>query len=420
MTDSSEGWTSLITALGVGLLIGVVRERRHDPGISKAGTRTHALLAVLGWVAWGLGPLVFGAVILVVGALAFSGYAHTAQQDPGLTGEVALLVTLVLASLARQDATLAAALGVTVAILLQAKAPIQRLSRDWISEQELQDALVLAAAALVVMPWLPSVALDPWGVLHAATLWRVVVLVMAVGMLGHLAQRTLGLRWGLSIAGFFSGFASSTAAVASLGRQAREDGASVAALASAALLSNLASLLLLAAVTGAASPALLQRMALPLGAAALGLLAVAMFGLWQGARQSRTPGRAPPVPVADPPTRAFKLTHALALAAVIAAVSLLSAWLRQVVGDAGVLVAAVVVALAEVHAAAVGIAQLSATGGMDVGTARWGLVAVLASGALAKTVLAWASGGLRYGQRVAAGLLAMVACAVAGMLLPVS
>lgn len=40
----------LLTALGVVLLIGVVRERRHQPGRTKAGTRTHALVAMLGYV----------------------------------------------------------------------------------------------------------------------------------------------------------------------------------------------------------------------------------------------------------------------------------------------------------------------------------------------------------------------------------
>jgi uncharacterized membrane protein (DUF4010 family) len=430
--NSLAGWTSLFTALGLGLLIGVVRERRHTPDVSKAGTRTHALLAVLGWVASSLGPVVFAAVVLVVGALALVGYTRTAAHDPGLTGEVALLVTLVLASLARQDATLAAALGVTVATLLQAKQPIQRLSREWITERELQDALVLAAAALVVMPWLPSAALDPWGVLHAATLWRIVVLVMAVGMLGHVAQRTLGARWGLPIAGFFSGFASSTAAVASFGRRARDDGSTVLPSAAAALLSNLASLLLLAGVIAAASPALLPQVAGPLAAAALGLLAVAVYSLRAGAHSAAAQQSLPiamaepaapavpmpaatPVALAEQTPGAFKLTHALGLAALIAAVSLLAAWLRVVAGDAGVLVAAVLVALAEVHAAAASIAQLSASGGMGTSTAGWGLVAVLASSALAKAVLAWVSGGGRYGLRVGAGLVAMVLCAAGGM-----
>ena len=36
------------------------------------------------------------------------------------------------------------------AILLQAKRPLQRLTRELISEREVQDALLLAAAALVL------------------------------------------------------------------------------------------------------------------------------------------------------------------------------------------------------------------------------------------------------------------------------
>jgi uncharacterized membrane protein (DUF4010 family) len=399
--DWNDTLKGIITALGLGLLIGVVRERRHEPGVTKAGTRTHALVAVLGCVTWGLGAAPFVATLLVIGALAVSGYLKTADADPGLTGEVALLVTLVLGGLARQDPSLAAALGVLVAILLQAKKPLQRLSRELISERELEDALMLAAAALVVMPLLPQSAVDPWGVLVPTTLWRIVVLVMAVGMLGHIALRAVGARWGLPIAGFFSGFVSSTATVAGFGRRVREQPELAIPAAAAALLANLASLLLFAAVIGAASPALLKSMVWPLLVGALCLLAVAGLCLRTGGRREGLPD--------ESSASAFKLTHALMIAGIIAVVSLLSAWLRQIFGDAGVLVATVLVALAEIHAAAASISQLNATGGLDPGIARWGVVAVLASSALAKVVLAFVSGSPRYGQIVGAGLLAMVA-----------
>ncbi len=403
--DWNDTLKGIITALGLGLLIGVVRERRHEPDVTKAGTRTHALVAVLGCVTWGLGSAPFVAVLLVIGALAVSGYLKTADADPGLTGEVALLVTLVLGGLARQDPSLAAGLGVLVAILLQAKKPLQRLSRELISERELEDALMLASAALVVMPLLPQSAVDPWGVLVPTTLWRIVVLVMAVGMLGYIALRAVGARWGLPIAGFFSGFVSSTAAVAGFGRRVKEQPELATPAAAAALLANLASLLLLTAVIGAASPALLTSMVWPLLVGALCLLAVAGLCL-------RTDGRREGLPD-DPSTSAFKLSHALMIAAIIAVVSLLSAWLRQIFGDAGVLVATVLVALAEIHAAAASIAQLNAADALGAGIARWGMVAVLASSALAKVVLAFVSGGARYGQIVGAGLAAMAAGAAA-------
>jgi hypothetical protein len=48
--------------------------------------------------------------------------------------------------------------------------------------------------------------------------------------------------------------------------------------------------------------------------------------------------------------------------------------------------------------------------------ARWALVAVLASSALAKTAVAMASGGVRYGLIVGLGLAAMVAGGAVGVL----
>ena len=399
-------WIGLLTALGVGLLIGVVRERHHEPDRTKAGTRTHALVAMLGYVSWSLGTWPLVASVLVVGALVIGGYRATALADPGQTGEVAVLATLMLSALAQQNPSLSAALGVLAAALLHAKQASQHISRVLITDQELQDALILAAAALVVMPLLSDQAMDPWGVLQATTLWRIVVLVMAVGMLGHVAQRALGGRWGMPLAAFFSGFASSTAVVVSTGQRVRAGQSAALPAAACALLANLASLALFAGVLGAASPTLLMAMRWPLVLAGLGLLLVVLSALrrieGEGA-ESRT-------------GRAFNLTHALGMAGIIALMSLLAAWLQHVFGDVGVLVAALCVAWVEVQAAAASIAQLIQTGGMAPESAHWALVAVLASSALAKTAFAIASGGVRYGLIVGVGLLAMVAGGAVGVL----
>ncbi|HEY0490608.1 MAG TPA: DUF4010 domain-containing protein [Telluria sp.] len=396
----------LVTALGVGLLIGVIRERRHDPGTSKAGTRTHALVGVLGYVAATLGTTALAAAFLIIGVLAVAGYMKTADADPGMTGEVALVVNLSLAALALHHAPLAAALGVLCAILLEAKQSLHRVSRDLISEQELQDALMLAAAALVVTPLLPPDPVDPWRVLSLPTVWRIVVLVMAVGMFGHIAMRAAGPRWGLAIAGFFSGFASSTAAVASFGRHARHDMALSVPAAGAALLANLASLLLLAAVVGAVSRPLLQSMSVPLLAAALALAAASLLCL-RPRHGRHVPDR--------PQARSFRLSHALTIAAIIAAVLVVSAWLGEITGGTGVLAAATLVALVEQQAAGASVAQLAVAGGLDQQVARWGIAGVLAASAVAKGVLAFFSGGPVYGFILAAGLAAMVGGAVIGM-----
>lgn len=403
--DWDQATQSLPAALGIGLLIGAVRERQHgDATTLQAGVRTHALLALMGTVGIAFGQAVFLVVLLAAALLAWSSYRITARDDPGLTGEIALLITVLLGALAFDAPELAAALGVVVAILLWAKAPLARLSRDLISDQEMRDALLLAACALVVLPLLPDEAIDPWGVLVPSKLWQIVVLVMGVGMLGHLALRAVGARWGLPVAGFFSGFASSTAAVAGFGRGSRTAAELVGPSAAAGLLANLASLLLFAAVIGTTSPALLRASAWPLLAAALALLALSPLGL-RHVKEEAVPRTAT--------AKAFRLGHALMIALVIAAVLLVSEWLRQVFGQAGALVGATIAALGELHAAAAGIASLNAAGGLQLEPARWGVVALLASASLAKSVLAFASGGPRYGAAVSAGLVAMVAAAAA-------
>ena len=115
--------------------------------------------------------------------------------------------------------------------------------------------------------------------------------------------------------------------------------------------------------------------------------------------------------------RAFKISQALLIAALIAGVSLLAAWLGEMFGSAGVLVTTMLVALAEVHAAAAGVAQLQVSGTVPLHVANYGILGVLSASALAKTVLAFASGGKRYGLLVGLGLIAMTSAAWLGLLL---
>lgn len=401
---------ALITAVGIGLMMGLVRERLHD-GVQAqaAGMRTHTLVSLLSCLSWMQGLAVFITFALLIGALTIASYWQTAREDPGMTGETALLLNVMLGGLAAENARMAAALGVLVAILLAAKAPLQKLSRELISERELQDGLMLAAAALVVLPLLPAQALDPWGAVRPATVWRIVVLVMAVGMFGHVAQRLFGARWGLPIAGFFSGFVSSSATVTGMGQHARDNATQSMACAAAALLANLASLLLFMAVVGSASPTLLRASLPALSAALLVLLTVAGFWLWR-AHQT-------PMSWQAGSDRAFKLSQALLIAALITGVSLLAALLGERFGSAGVLVTAMLVALAEVHAAAASMAQLQTSGLVPLEVARWGVLGVLGTSSLAKAMLAFASGGARYGSQVTAGLLGMMLAAAVAMAL---
>jgi len=229
---------------------------------------------------------------------------------------------------------------------------------------------------------------------------------MAAGVAGHIAQRLVGARFGMPVAGFFAGFASSTAAVAGFGQRAKDDPASRRYAVSAALFANLGSLLLLAGVLAAGNLALLRASAISLAAAALALAAIAAFGLRHAPSEQAQRG--------DSQSRAFKLSHALLFALAVAGLLLLTAWLREWIGDRGALLAAALAAMAELQAAAVAVGQLAGAQALTMAEARWGIVALLATSSAAKSVLAFLSGGAAYGLRIASGLAAMTAAAAIG------
>jgi len=405
----NESYLGLITSLSIGLLIGTVRERLHKPGPMKAGVRTHGIVALLGAITFGMGPQIFIATLLIAGFMIAVGYHQTAQDDPGMTGEFTLVLNIVVSGLAMHDPSLAAAIGVVVAGLLFVKKPLRHFSQEILTEQELKDALMLCAAALVALPLLPTEAIDPWNALKPYVMWKIVVLIMGVGMLGHVAMRASGVTWGLPLAGFFSGFISSTAAVAEFGRKSKLNPELSTIASAAALLASLSSLMLFVLVLVAVAPELTASLTWPLAAAGLALAMVASY-LIHGASKAHS--------FELPSTEgAFQISHALLIAAIISVVTLCSAWLRTVFGDSGTLATAVVVGLVEIQAAAVGIAQLSPAQTEASATARWGVLGILAASVCSKVLVAYLSGGRAYGTKVATGLVLCLTAAVIVMVL---
>ena len=74
-------------------------------------------------------------------------------------------------------------------------------------------------------------------------------------------------------------------------------------------------------------------------------------------------------------------------------------------------------ALLELHAAAASVAQMRLGSSTLMSMAAWTLVAVLTSSAIAKTLLAFFTGGAALGCRVSWGLGVMVLVAVLTLLL---
>ena len=122
---------------------------------------------------------------LVAQAVVF-GVGHLENVVQGGTGDaVAMLVSVLLGAVAQQSPALAAGLGVLVAALLWAKAPLRRLSQELISEREVQDGLLLAASALVILPLLPDRGFGPYAALNPFRLWLAVILIATLSLAGQ-------------------------------------------------------------------------------------------------------------------------------------------------------------------------------------------------------------------------------------------
>lgn len=402
----------LAVALGIGLLIGIERERRKGDGshAGSAGVRTFALVTLAGALAALIGPVALAVAggFTVVAALA--AWRHAAAEDAGLTTEFAMLVAFLLGVLAMEQPLLAAGAGVVVALLLATKSRLHRFVNQALTEDELHDALLLAAAATIVLPLLPDRPVDPLQVLNPRRLWLLAVVVMAINAAGHIALRLLGSRWGLLLAGLAGGFASSTATTAAMGALARRTPQVAMTAACAALASNISTVAQLAIVTGVVSPALLAYIALPLAASGVAILLFSASAVWRGRGHA-----------ADDATRiagrAFEPRHALVFVAVVAAVLLATAAAQRWFGETALSATLALSGFADVHAAAVSAAQLLEAGQAPLGTVAMGLALAFATNSAVKLVVASSVGGAQYALRLLPGLVLMVGAFVATLAL---
>lgn len=403
----SDGALGLFVALGVGLLIGAERERRKQDQAqgSVAGIRTFTAAALAGAVSVLAGGLALLCVTtLVVGALvAVSYWATRHSQDAGLTTEVALVLTLLLGALATRSPTVAAMAGVATAILLAARTPLQRFVGSVLTQRELWDALLLAAATLIVLPLLPDHALGPYGVLNPRSLWLLVILVLLLSAAGYVAVRLIGARYGLPLAGLLGGFVSSTATIGAMGARARGAPGERTAAAAAAVLSTVATMAQLALLLAVSSPPTLQAAAPSLLAG--GAVALA-FGVATTLRALRRPA-------ADEARRdgAFSLRAALIFAATVAAVMLVSAAAQAHFGARGLLLAGALSGLVDAHATAISLGALAAAEQITPHEALVPILLGVTTNTVSKLVVAAASGGRAFLIRVGPGLvLVAVAC----------
>jgi len=408
--DEGQDALRLAVALGIGLLLGAERERRKGEGRRRgaAGIRTFALVALAGGVAMAVGGgVVLAAALAFVAAAVVAAYVLGDREDPGLTTEVAVVVAFLLGALAWEEPQLAAGLAVVVTILLAAREQLHRLVSQALTEQEVHDGLLFAGAALVVLPLVPDERMGPYGVFNPFAIWRLVVLVMAIGGAGYVAVRLLGARVGLPLSGLAAGFVSSSATIAAMGTRARKNPALRSPAVAAAVLSTVATVVQMVVVVGATDGATLRELWVPMAFAGL---AASGYGALFGLRALRDEA----AEHHEPGGRAFEPKTAVVFAATVTVILFVSAALNDWLGNRGVLISAAVAGFADTHSAAIAVAGLAAGGRIAPADAVVPILAAFTTNSVTKMVLAATSGDRRFAAEVWPGVIATAAMAWVG------
>ncbi len=404
---------ALATALGIGLLIGAERERRKGsgPGRDAAGIRTFSIVGLMGAVVQLLGSTVLTAVVVgLVGLHALQSYRRSNRNDPGLTTEIALILTCVLGVMAVPAPAVSAAAGIALAALLVSRDYLHGFVKKVLTEQELNDVILLGAIVLVVMPLAPDHFLGPMDAINPRQVMMFIVLVMLIGAMGHIAMRIPGQRQGLLVAGFAAGFISSTATVYQMAQLSKQGTQADDRPVMAAVISCASTYIQLALLVLSVSPRLLVTL-LPSMVAGMAVILAQVALL---SRMQRGEATAPAMP--QPGGHAFSLKMSFGLAGAIVLVTLLATFLHQQFGASGALAGAAAAGLADTHSATASLLNLASHNVLSMEEARTGILAAFTSNALTKGVAAVVGGTRDYAMKFVGGLLLMLAGTWAGLL----
>lgn len=417
--DIFELFQRFSVALAIGLLIGIERgwhEREGDRGEGAAGLRTHALAAVLGGT-WGAIALKTGDMGAVGLGLAFLAFTFTialyrfretqAEGTFGATTVVAAMLSFALGAYALVgDHQVAAAAGIAVTALLALK----RVLHEWISRltwNELRSALMLLAMSFIMLPVLPNRSVPEIAGLNPYEIWLMTVMIAVISFAGYIAVRMAGQERGIAITGIAAGLVSSTAVTITLARLAKENPGQASLATGGALLAGATMMARVTAVTGIFNTQLMWALLPPLLTAS----AVTVLGALFLMRKNRgSTGDAGELKLKNP----FELSTVLKFGALLAAVMVLTEFAKTNAGASGLIGLAAISGVADVDAITL---SMSRQAGLDVAVhvAERAIGVAVAVNTVAKSVLAWMTGGRSPGLPMT--IVALAAISAGGLVM---
>jgi uncharacterized membrane protein (DUF4010 family) len=419
--DSRLVW-GLASALIIGALVGIERERSKalSGNVGIGGVRTFILFALIGavsaWLSQALANAwIFVTAVAAVAGLTVAGYVVQARVKPnavGLTTETAAVGVCLLGGACTIGYTeMALAVGIAVSAVLAYKESMHGLVAK-LGPDDISAGVKLLAATFIVLPLLPTTAVDPWGVLKPRSLWTLVILIAGLSLVGYVATRALGPQRGTALTGLSGGLVSSTAVTLAFAKQSREEGGETDdALAGGLLLAWAVMGVRIVVIVAVLFAPFVRPLLLPFGAMTVVTLGAAALFLRRAHAQE--PAAAGEVALKNP----FSLTAAAKFGLLFAVVLIVVAGVERYFPGRGYYVVAALAGLTDVDAITLSMAGLARGGGIGLSTAAGALVVAALANTLVKCgmVVATASGRMR--RSIVAVTGAVVAVGLAAILL---
>lgn len=387
MIEVNTAW-EFGSALGLGILIGLERERTRGDSRMFAGVRTFSLVALFGAVAVYAGelaglPWLVGLVFLSILALVVTAY-HAAVRggDVGATTEVSLLITFLVGSIcAWGQVGIAGAVTVVTMLLLALKGWLHDLARR-IESSDVEATLKFAIITLIVLPLVPDTNYGPAGleVINPYKTWLMVVLIAGLNFIGYILVKVLGREHGFGLTGLLGGLVSSTAVTLGFSQRSRSEPKLAPVLALAILLAWTVMYFRVVVEVGIVNFALATQLALGMllmGAVSIG---ICVF-LWRKGRRGQTAE-------VESGHNPFELGDAIKFGVLFAVVIFVASAAQLYFGDTGLYVAGALAGLTDVDAIALSMANLAGQDPANSGAAARTIVIAVISNTMVKCGMA--------------------------------
>ncbi|HLS71777.1 MAG TPA: MgtC/SapB family protein [Chitinophagaceae bacterium] len=348
----------LLVGIGIGLLIGLEREHAALNKKSKpfAGIRTFVLIILLAFLSMVLYYLVspWLLVVTLIGLFSLIGFSYflSSKDHAGGTTEVSAILAFFLGIITFLGfIEISLAITMIIVVLLSSKLRLQKIVGT-ISSNELVAVIRFGVMALLIFPFLPKEAIDPYGVINLREVGLIVLLTSGLSFIGYILMRIFGKDYGILLTGIVGGLISSTMITWIFSKRSKEQPSLASNCMAAIMAASTIMIIRVIVWVFIFNPELFRMLILPSSVIALCSLACTLFFHFQ---HTKMKNEDVDIPLGEP----LNLRTALIFAVLYTSILFFISFSNEHLGDSGIYLTSAIASLTDVNAITISLTKLA-------------------------------------------------------------